>query len=207
MMNKKSLIEQILKIEWDMFATVNNEGGKAACQMDPATFRIMRTSQYATWSEELLDSYLADVTSARDTGRNLMTEKYARMMESTFPDEYARIAGALPPLDPSLTGKVDAIVAAHIQWKEALDQRYPHLGDRNRPIRTKDDKVGLPSVETYTRAEVQTYSAKTVDLYHAAIMDRLQKGTSEAEENLLNQVREYGFDTLEAAEAYFSTHE
>ena len=31
--------------------------------------------------------------------------------------------------------------------------------------------------------------------------------TSEAEENLLNQVRQYGFNSLEAAERHFTTHE
>ena len=33
-MNKDELIDAIVQIEWPMFAGVNNEGGKAACQMD-----------------------------------------------------------------------------------------------------------------------------------------------------------------------------
>ena len=48
-MNKDELIDAIVQIEWPMFAGVNNEGGKAACQMDLATFRIMRISQYSAW--------------------------------------------------------------------------------------------------------------------------------------------------------------
>ena len=50
-MNKDELIDAIVQIEWPMFAGVNNEGGKAACQMDLATFRIMRISQYSAWGE------------------------------------------------------------------------------------------------------------------------------------------------------------
>lgn len=46
-MNKDELIDAIVQIEWPMFAGVNNEGGKAACQMDLATFQIMRISQYS----------------------------------------------------------------------------------------------------------------------------------------------------------------
>ena len=53
-MNKDELIDAIVQIEWPMFAGVNNEGGKAACQMDLATFRIMRISQYSAWGEDLL---------------------------------------------------------------------------------------------------------------------------------------------------------
>ena len=56
-MNKDELIDAIVQIEWPMFAGVNNEGGKAACQMDLATFRIMRISQYSAWGEELLESW------------------------------------------------------------------------------------------------------------------------------------------------------
>lgn len=63
-------------------------GGPASCQMRPDTFKIMRKSQAATWSDELLASYLEDLKTATREGRNIMTEKYARMMESTFPEEY-----------------------------------------------------------------------------------------------------------------------
>lgn len=70
-MNKDELIDAIVQIEWPMFAGVNNEGGKAACQMDLATFRIMRISQYSAWGEELLESCLADLRAAQNQGRNL----------------------------------------------------------------------------------------------------------------------------------------
>ncbi|MFQ8737768.1 MAG: hypothetical protein ACLSAH_18705 [Bilophila wadsworthia] len=49
--------------------------------------------------------------------------------------------------------------------------------------------------------------ARTISLYHSATMKRAERGENEAEENLLNQVRQYGFASLEDAEQYFSTHE
>lgn len=205
-MDKNSLIERIVDIEWQMFSNVHNEGGKAACQMDLATFRIMRDSQCAAWDEQLLASWLADLEAAQKDGRNLMSEKYARMMESTFPEEYAKIADRLPPLDPLAAQRIEDIVAVHLKWKEDLDARFPHLGDRGRPVRSKDDSAGLPSLETYMRAELQTFSPETVALYHAATLKRAEQGDSEAEQNLLNQVRQYGFASLEEAEHYFSTH-
>jgi len=204
-MDKKSLIDEIVNIEWQMFSSVNNKGGKAACQMDLATFRIMRNSQSATWDAALLTSYLDDLKSAEEQGRNLMSEKYARMMESTFPEEYAQLADRLPSVDPFVVEQIEEIVAIHLNWKEALDQRYPHLGDRCRPVRSQDDSTGLPSFETYMRAELKTYSPKTISLYHAATLINFERGESEAEQNLLNQVRQYGFENSNDAEKYFSS--
>ena len=205
-MDEKLLIDEIVNIEWKMFSSVNNKGGKAACQMDLATFRIMRNSQSATWDNALLASYLDDLKSAEKQGGNLMSEKYARMMESTFPEEYAELADQLPPVDSMVAKQIEETVAIHVKWKEALDKRYPHLGDRGRPVRSRDDSTGLTSLETYMRAELKTYSPKTIALYHADTLKRVERGESEAEQNLLNQVRQYGFANLEAAEKYFNTH-
>lgn len=53
-------------------------------------------------------------------------------------------------------------------------------------------------------AELRTYSPRTIALYHRATMERLRKGESEAEQNLLHQVRQYGFGDIESAEKHFS---
>ena len=79
------------------------------------------------------------------------------MMESTFPEEYAQLADSLPPLDPEAMAQVDDIVAAHVSWKEDLDSRFPSLADRGRPLRSRDDRPGWVSMETYLRAELRTY--------------------------------------------------
>jgi len=151
-MEHKTLVDAVVTAEWEMFSNVQNVGGKASCQMDPKTFRIMRSSQMDNWDDELLGSYLEDLLNARLEGRNLVTEKYARMMESTFPEEYAQLADSLPPLDPEAMAQVDDIVAAHVSWKEDLDSRFPSLADRGRPLRSRDDRPGWVSMETYLRA-------------------------------------------------------
>ena len=53
---RDELMSEIIKLEWDMFSHVSNVGGPASCQMRPDTFKIMRKSQAATWSDELLAS-------------------------------------------------------------------------------------------------------------------------------------------------------
>ena len=64
------------------------------------TFSIMRRSQYMTWNEELLTSYRNDLAEADSNGWNLITEKYARMMESTSPEQYRELKKNLPVRSP-----------------------------------------------------------------------------------------------------------
>lgn len=207
-MSRKELVDKIVAIEWPMFFGVNNEGGKASCQMDPHTFKIMRESQYETWSPELLQSYLEDLEKARAEGRNVMTEKYGRMMERTAPEEYARIRDRLPKVDPVVEKLVDEIVEAHLRWKDELDRKYPNLSERGRALRSKDDnRYGQPSLETYMRAELQSLSPKSAEIYHRETMERVAHNRNEAEENLLNQVRQYGFESLAEANEHIGRGE
>lgn len=63
------LIDEIISLEWDMFAAVQNAGGPTACQQQPETFDLMRRSQYLTWPAIVLCSYRDDLRTARDQGR------------------------------------------------------------------------------------------------------------------------------------------
>lgn len=87
-----------MSLEWEAFDKVENEGGRADCQDDWNTFSIMRTSQYYTWTSDMLKSYIHDFHVANERGWNLVTEKYGRMMESTAPDRYAQIRDSLPEI-------------------------------------------------------------------------------------------------------------
>ena len=187
---RDELMSEIIKLEWDMFSHVSNVGGPASCQMRPDTFKIMRKSQAATWSDELLASYLEDLKAATREGRNIMTEKYARMMESTFPEEYRKLAASLPP------------VAINVGWKAELFDRYPRLSGKGRPLRTSEDSTGETSFETYLRGELKTYSARTITLLHELTLRQQQDGVNGAALNLLNQVQQYGYATLEQAEGH-----
>ena len=100
MNRRKDLTDDMVAREWEMFVRVSNPGGKASCQQSPGTFAIMRAAQLASWSDALLESYLADLKNAALAGRNLLSEKYGHMMQSTAPDEYARIASRLPVIAP-----------------------------------------------------------------------------------------------------------
>ncbi len=92
----EQLMKQIIDMEWDFFQSTSNEGGPASCQEDHDTFVIMRSAQFSCFTEELLESYYQDLCRAKEEGRNLITEKYGRKMESTATERYLDLAPYIP---------------------------------------------------------------------------------------------------------------
>jgi len=198
---KEKIILDIVKLEWEMFSCVKNYGGRAWCQEDPETFNIMRSSQAEAWSEKLLQSYYNDLVHARSHNRNLMTEKYARMMESTFPEEYKTFAHRLPDLDDKTLRLIEKIIDINLHWKNELSKKYPKLTKRGRAIYTKDDSKDNTSFETYLRGELGTYSSKTIQLYYNMTLELWDRGVNGEEIYLLNMVKKYGYNSLQEAES------
>ena len=108
-----------------MFDAVENISGRASCQDDYDTFRIMRKSQLEAWNAETLESYLNDLKTAQENGRNLLSEKYAFMMEYTSPDEFEQIRDRLPDITEDKKRLIEAIVPEHVKWLEPVS--YTHL--------------------------------------------------------------------------------
>ena len=189
---KEQLIGQIIACEWDMFGQVMNVGSRASCQEDPDTFRIMRGSQFATWPEDVLDSYLEDLQTAQAEGRNLLTEKYARMMASTHPFEYQQIQDQLPVIATETDKMIEEIVAVNVSWQRDVDQKYYELRRKGRPLTSEADNWHTTSFETYLRGELQTYSSKTIVLLHAYTVQCQKQGRNLAEENLVRIAIAYG---------------
>lgn len=198
-MSKEALIAKIIDLEWNMFHNVSNIGGKASCQDNPETFKIMRHSQAVSWSEETLESYLNDLSKAQETKRNLLTEKYARMMQHTSPSEYAKIEHRLPSLDPEIIPLIDKIVKIVMEWEEELSVKFPNILKRGRPIYSTNDSMFVTSVETYLRGELMTYSQRTLELYYQNVLKQQSERINGSEITLLYMVKQYGFNTLAEA--------
>jgi hypothetical protein len=196
---REDMIDSIVEAEWKMFQDVPNIGGRAACQDDLKTFRIMRAGQSASWSDAMLESYLDDLNDAKRSGRNLLTEKYARMMRSTSPSEYARIEHLLQPIDPEAIELIEQIVKIVLEWEQELLEKYPYIVKRGRPLFSREDSIGVTSMETYLRGELSTYSIRTL----ASYLDHIQKEQSEnvngSAITLLYMIKQYGYDSLEEA--------
>ena len=147
-----------------MFQEVRGLDGRLPASRTAETFDIMRVEP-AQLLEPGDRRELPGRPAARRRagGRNLMTEKYARMMESTSPCECRGIgrrgAGArradraagrgvdryVGPPDGGGGGQVPATSSA-----------------RGRPIRAQEDGRFITSFETYNRGELATYSAQDV---------------------------------------------
>ena len=117
-MDKRELVCHIVSAEWTMFDKVHNCGGRACCQDDWGTFEIMRGSQMEAWPEDLLNSYLKDLREAAAEERNLLCEKYAYMMERTYPEEYEAMRNRLPVPSLEKIWLTEWICDAMTVWQE-----------------------------------------------------------------------------------------
>jgi hypothetical protein len=162
MYRKEELIHKIIEIEWEMFSSVRNRGGKASCQEQPEVFKAIRNSNFLYWSEATLESYWHDLLEAQKQKRNLMTEKYARM------------EGMIPSVDTEAASLIDKIVKQECQWLEDIARQAPQLKPA-RPIYSVEDSPYVVSSETYSRGELATYSKKTLELYLQDVLDMAAK--------------------------------
>ncbi|MBR5337847.1 MAG: DUF4125 family protein [Lachnospiraceae bacterium] len=197
---KDELIEKIIAIEWKQFDRVNNEGGRASCQDNWPTFHIMRKSQFDNWNEEMLESYYRDVTKAEEEGWNLLTEKYARMMESTDPAGYAQLKDRLPSRSPERLKEQDEVVEIQVSWMEAFASKYPKVAGNARSIRKDSDSMYNTSYETYLRGELSTYSDETFRLYRDYIFDLQNRDKNLAMDIIARSANMYGYKGLDEAE-------
>ena len=197
----QSVMDEILDIEWDMFQSVQGIDGPASCQQDRKTFSIMRSSQLAAWDQATAESYLGDLRRAKAAGRNLMTEKYARMMQYTSPCEFRRIEGGIPPLESDAAPLIERLSERSVRWMEELAAKYPYVGAQGRAIRSSGDNPHAPSFETYNRGELATYSTQTLRLLEERYSQLEAEGENPAEVILRDTVRQYGYSSLEKAEA------
>jgi len=189
----------IIDREWKMFKNVNNIGGKASCQENYATFLINRMSQAESWSEPTLDSYLNDLEIAEKDGRNLLSEKYARMMASTSPVDYKRIAHLLTHISDEVLSLVDQIVYIVLEWEIELANQFPNIVQRGRPLFSSQDTPNVTSLETYLRGELLTYSPKTLELYYNNVLKQKSENMNGSKIILENMVKQYGYTSLQQA--------
>ena len=197
---KAARIKAIVEEEWRQFQQVQNEGGRASCQDDRSTFVLMRTSQFTPWNEEVLASYQQDLNRAGEEGWNLLTEKYARMMEHTAPQQYARLADRLPKRGTERQQLQELLVSIMMRWTREVEQRCPHLMGRGRNLSSVQDGPWNVSSETYLRGELGTYSDETLGLYAQMVLDLLAQGENLVEQNMTCMARGYGYRSLKDAE-------
>lgn len=151
-MTRDEMLDEIVARELSMFQSVQGEGGRASCQERPATFRLMRLMAHCIHKEAFLASYLEDLRNAELSGRNLMTEKYARMDD------------LIPPLNESPL--LDEIVEAECRFMEEAAMQMPQIAR----------EPGNGMFPIYLRSELETLSDKSLQLYAEEIRSAMQAG-------------------------------
>lgn len=198
-MELNTLIEQIIALEWPMFHQVNGED-RTGCQEDPEVFHAMRSAQFRAWSPQAAECCLADLKAAQAAGRNLIREKYIRMMEHTDPAGFQHFQAELP----RLSGEQERLIAAlwdhFLPQTERLRQEFPAVALCGRPLLAQDEGADDTSIETYQIGEWKTYSEATL----AALLEHTKKLEEQGVDLVRliqeNSVAAMGYPTLEAAE-------
>lgn len=195
-MSHEELVEYIAKMEFKAFDQVKNEGGRADCQDDWYTFHIMRTSQYTTWTDEMLVQYAVDFQLALDRGWNMIMEKYGRMEASTVPEEWNEIKHEFPEIPEGKQRIMEQIIQIQVGWMEAFAAQYPGMASNARRIHTSEDQPWDTSYETYLRGEMSTYSDKMLKLYGQFIVGLVQEEKNLAYKIMEETVHRYGYADL-----------
>jgi len=196
----ENLVDELVRAEFAAFDRVKNEGGRADCQDNWETFSLMRGSQYAVWTKPMLVRALTDFRLAEEAGRNLLTEKYARMMKSTAPARYAEFSASLPEIAPEKRAIIEEIVRISVGWMEEFAAEYPHMAGNARSIHTAEDSAFNTSAETYLRGELETYSDGMLVLYGRFLAEIARRGGNLTAMIMEETARRYGYADLDDAE-------
>ena len=205
MREKQAIINQIISMEWKMFQNVHNIGGKASCQNQPEVFQRMRKGQYFALSEDVCEHILGDIEVAEKVGRNLVMEKYARMMSSTNPEYYRKIKNFLPKLKEEVKELARTIAFMVAEQSAELRNKYPLTISHNRPVYTEEDTESLVSIETYFKCELMTYSKETLELLLRYTNELSEQGLSLGRELMEETIKQSGYSSLEEAEIKLKT--
>ena len=171
---RKELLNSIIEIELGMFEQIRTSE-PSPCKDRPETFRVMREMTHSVLSTETLQSYLGDLQVARTEGRNLLTEKYARMDNK------------IPPLKTSQL--IDDIVKIESHWIKELSQKYPH-----------SFKSVPDGFELYLSSELETYSDETLKLYSGDVSRAKKERRNLAEERYTGLFQQIGYSSIDEME-------
>ncbi len=171
--SREELVKNIIEIELDMFERVRSIE-PSLCQELPESFKMMRGMTHSVLSIKTLKSYLEDLLEAEAGGRNLVTEKYARM------------DNRIPPLKDNPI--IDEIVKIEERWMKELSEKYP---------RTFKGGLGF---KVYLSSELETYSDKTLQLYFRDISKAIKEERNLAEERYTALFQQLGYSSIAEAE-------
>lgn len=164
-------LRELVQLEWIHFDAVQGLNGRAACQDDATGFFIYRVAQYLSFPHELIMLVHDDVVAADAAGRNVISEKYARMMEKTDPAAFERDwAGRLEAPSPVKRCVMEAV--EHVLYR-MLDAAASELPETAQHVRGTISRPQLISSIDYFMCEIQSYSLRTLRILRDGLRRQL----------------------------------
>ncbi len=200
-MSREELIKEIIDREWEMFSVLKNTGGIAECQNNKPEFLIMRSGQWDNLPDKILESYKQDLIDAKEFGRNLLEEKYIRMMEYSAPSEFEGVKHLLPDISNGSLTLIKQIEKIYLNWGDEFESKFPKFSKLCRPLRSSGDIPERASVQTYLIGELSSYSTRTVLFYYDYVKQCVEKGINLIYVTHTDVVKKKGFNSIEEVES------
>ena len=200
-MSREELIKEIIDREWEMFSVLKNTGGIAECQNNKPEFIIMRSGQWDNLPDKILESYKQDLIDAKEIGRNLLEEKYIRMMEYSAPSEFEGVKHLLPDISNGSLTLIRQIEKIYLNWGDEFESKFPKFSKLCRPLRSSGDIPERASVQTYLIGELSSYSTRTVLFYYDYVKHCVEKGINLIYVTHTDVVKKKGFNSIEEVES------
>ena len=200
-MVREELIKEIIDREWEMFSVLKNTGGVAECQNNKPEFIIMSSGQWDNLPDKILESYKQDLIEAKKAGRNLLEEKYIRMMEYSAPSEFDGVKHLLPNISNGSLTLIKQIEKIYLDWGDEFENKFPKFSKLCRPVSISGDSPERASVQTYLIGELSSYSTRTVLFYFDYVTQCVKEGKNLIYITHSDVVKQKGFNSIEEVEA------
>lgn len=181
-----SALRELVQLEWVHFDTVQGMSGRAACQDDAVGFFVHHVAQYLSFPRESIMGVRDDVVAADAAGRNVIREKYARMMEMTDPVAFARDwSGRLEAPSPVKRCVLNEIESA---LRSMLDTAQGELPATAQHVRGSITQPKLISSIGYYVCEIQSYSLSTLKCLRDGLRHQLGNHVNPVLDTYVNAV-------------------
>ena len=162
-MSVSELVETVLGREDEDFERALQEPNPPC---DAASFGLVlnrfRAAQLALWPESLLEAYLQDLENARACEKSIVLERAAYLFGTSYRPDAHRM---LPPKSYEFCERVDLISKLSLIWEVRAREIVPRFTSRLGALISEEDRPGAPSYESRLRAELMSYSQRTIDEY------------------------------------------
>ena len=165
-----------------MHKSLNSADGVVECQTNSPYYLIMRISQHINMSIDFLNSYLSDLTYAKDNNISLPFIKYTFMEENTDKELFNKAKHLLPIISEKRKALQENIISLQMEMLDKFIEKYSEDINYMRTFKSSTDSKYNTSYETYLRAELSSYSEKSVMLYGLNLVDKSKNNINLVEE-------------------------